>query len=237
MKKTLWFISYIALLSPGLCNALTTSIIIPCHYRHVEHLPNLIENFEMQTVWPDEVIIAISESQHADQQILKQLDQYQGPFSIKILRSQKKHYAGQNRNRACAVASGDLLLTQDADDLCHIQRVEITKYFFEKYNLSHLMHALTEDIIKIITPFDDIASLGYVRINQYSQAVHLGFPITNGNIAIKKKVFNQVKWSTARSGQDVEFNQNVYAMYASSCMILKVPLHLYRVSFSTNAYR
>ncbi len=104
---------------------LKTSIIIPCHPRHACHLYDLISLYEEQTVLPDEIVISLSQSNQVSEEIIHNIESTPWAFSVKLLKSDKKLYAGQNRNRACDKAAGDIFICQDADDLPHPQRVEI----------------------------------------------------------------------------------------------------------------
>ena len=118
---------------------LTTSIIIPCNFKHAHLLYNLLKHYKKQTVLPDEIIISLSEVNQVSDLIIKRLQDEQWPFPVKLLLSDQKMFAGENRNNACKNATADIFICQDADDIPHPQRVEISKYFFENYDIDHLM--------------------------------------------------------------------------------------------------
>lgn len=116
------------------------SIIIPCHSKHAIYLPELLQAYASQTVLPDEVVIAVSESELMPDALLKVLQNSKWPFPIKYVLSKEKAFAGENRNKACAIATGDLFVCQDADDLPTTNRIEVIKYFFNTHEIDHLMH-------------------------------------------------------------------------------------------------
>lgn len=40
----------------------------------------------------------------------------------------------------CISSEGEILITQDADDIPHPQKIEATEYFFSHYDVDHLIH-------------------------------------------------------------------------------------------------
>lgn len=210
-------------------NELTTSVIIPCYHEHAKYLPDLLKMFEQQTELPDEVIIALSESDQVDRSILDALINEKQNFPVILLLSTEKQFAGENRNRASAVASGDIFIFQDADDIPHPQRVAIIKYFFKKYKIKHVMHQYI--IIKSYdanfehyTDFDKIPFFYAKSHEEISN--HQGF--TNGNIAILKEVAQAIAWPDQQRGQDTIFNKTVYAQFNNYCGAIEIPLLAYR---------
>ena len=208
------------------------SVIIPCYHGHFCHLEGLLNELTHQTLLPDEVVISLSESDLVDHLEIEYLENQDWPYSLKIITSPKRQFPGVNRNIACEHAEGDLLICQDADDLPHIQRIEIIQYLFERYQPDHLMHLYYWDqgddyewevysLDKI--PFRWIDSL---------DDIHGCENVHNGNIAIKKSLFDKIKWSRQRSGEDMEFNMNCLQSQHKTMVVL-VPLILYRNQFSS----
>lgn len=236
---------YIMFLFTTLSSCLSkVSIIIPCHYRHVAHLNNLLNLYGEQTELPDEAVISISEFDKLKDNSIDILEKKVFKFTVKITKSKDKLYPGQNRNVACENATGDILILNDADDIPHPQRVEIVKYLFEKYKLVHLMHQykLFEDIGGYKTPkyelykeFDKYIlwpeekklSIGEIRAITDRNKIH------NGNIAISKVVADQMKWTSASIAEDMDFNSRVYGAFKKRFM-LKLPLINYISYHSTS---
>jgi glycosyltransferase involved in cell wall biosynthesis len=212
---------------------LTTSVIIPCCGKHFYLLPGLLECYTRQTVLPDEIVVSLSDAvgNVYEESIL--LEQQTCPFRLKIIKSARKQSAGENRNIACANASGELLICQDADDIPHPQRVEIAKYWFENYKVDHLMHLWTadEEILDIVF---DKTNLDVVRYVNFPLPLHIHIPNAhNGNICIRKKVAQKIKWEHVFGyDKDVEFNQAVYKAFNYKIAI-KSPLIIYRNHLSS----
>lgn len=230
-------LTYRSYLSSDQQNAksLTTSLIIPCHYKHVPYLYGLLRLYEQQTILPDEIVIAISEIDKVDPIAIHALQAEKWSFPVYISTTCEIQYPGQNRNSACQLAKGDIFIMQDADDIPHPQRVEIIKYFFEHHDIDHLMHQLFLDhgpnrLQGDFPPIDTMQDISFERPTQYCDAEK--FNIHNGNIAISKDLFAAFHWSDKRFGEDVEFNRNVYGRGEKS-IVIKAPLLLYRIMLSS----
>jgi len=214
----------------------TTSVIIPCYYRHARHLYSLLRMYEDQTRLPDEVVISLSEVQRVDPKLLEQLQNEQWAFPITLVVSEHKRYAGENRNSACKYARGDILLCQDADDIPHPQRVEIIHYFFSTYALDHLMYEY-----RLIQPkennvpfqfFEDISQVQFGCMKDFEKVWHAA-RFTNGNVAIARHVLEKIPWSNKRKGEDTTFNREAYRTF-KHCIIIRAILHGYRAFLSSS---
>ena len=119
------------------------SVIIPCVSYHAHLLSNLLNILKYQTLAPKEVIISLSSVKKitADRLTkIRALETHVFPFALKILYHDEDVWAAGNKNRAAEIATGEILVVQDADDIPHIQRLEVIKYFFDKYDILHLCH-------------------------------------------------------------------------------------------------
>lgn len=214
---------------------LKTSVIIPCHPKHAIQLYALLEEYAQQTVLPDEVVIALSEVNVIAPSLITELKNESWPFQLTIVTSEKKQFAGQNRNIACSHATGDIFICQDADDIPHPQRIEIICYFFEHHGVDHLIHELlplTKDQqpdFQLFSDFEQIKSRKPVTFKDIWKAGK----VTNGNIAISKEVFKKLKWPHNARGQDVYYNQTVYNHFKKR-IIVYAPLIYYRQYLSTS---
>ncbi len=224
---------------------LTTSVIIPCCAKHAQHLYPLLKRYEYQTELPNEAVISLSESGQVPSTILDALQKELWKFPVTLILSEKKLFAGPNRNKACEHATGDLLICQDADDIPYPQRVEIIKYFFKTYAIDHLIHQWSELNQDGTLPFERRDKLFRLHLLLYKDFSQMQFfypktfndvwepdTFTNGNIAISRRVFDAVKWSDEPRGQDSIFNKNVYARF-QNCIAIKVPLLVYRSFLSS----
>lgn len=207
-----------------------TSIIIPCYYKHFQHIPTLLLCYQKQTVPPDEIVISLSECEKVDPESIRSIQTGSWPFLIKLLCHTSHKSAGQNRNLACAQSSGDILICQDADDLPHPQRVEIIKFFFEHFKIDHLLHRYVASGEYMPThSLDQIESLSkYSDIGSFA-----GWRVTNGNPSFIRDVFRQVNWPDQNYGEDISFNHMVYEKFQYN-VVIDIPLFVYRNELSSS---
>lgn len=213
-------------------DALKVSLIIPCHYVHAEHLHELLNDLEAQTVLPDEVIISLSQYESVPSHIVKKLEEDLWMFPVTIMLSKRKLYAGQNRNVGSLEATGDIFIYQDADDKAHPQRIEIIKFLFYRYDLDHLMHRFKRTGQDIGMVFEHMRDVGYLYPSDYPSQVP-GKDMTNGNIAISKRLFNAYAWPEGGPGEDESYNRMLYKLYERRLLVYNI-LFAYRYCLSTN---
>lgn len=207
----------------------TVSVIIPCHYKHALLLPELLLRYESQTVLPNEVVIALSDSAKVAASLIAEIQRPRA-FPIKLSLSREKRSAGENRNCACKIASGEVFLFQDADDFPHPQRVEIVRHFFQKYRIDHLMHAYCCAEGEVFKTYDVINSPHQIT-NTYEEIEPLS--VTHGNPAISRKLFQHVHWrSMGHAGEDVLFTQAAYRQ-SPRHIVVTLPLLTYRNELSS----
>lgn len=206
--------------------SITCSVIIPCYYGHFMHLENLLMEYTKQTVYPDEIVISLSEAHKINQKKIKNLENKGFPFKVNILKTKHQLFAGENRNIAAANSLGDIIICQDADDIPHPQRIEIIKHIFENYNVEFLMHYMTRDF--------KILNHNFLYQDVFLENSYLKEPC-NGNVALKRELFYIHEWPNFKRGQDMMFNANLqedgYILY--KCQL---PLILYRQNFSAEKY-
>ena len=222
--------------------ALTTSVVIPCYYGHVKCLPEVLDCCVHQTVLPDEVIIALSEVEHVPPEQLSDIEQGNWPFHLKIIKNSGRLSPGENRNIGAEHAVGDIIVFQDADDLPHLQRVEIAKHFFETYDIVHLIHCWIpqkewfstgvsfEEYRKEDIAFQRVKSYEEKHISRLVKRYEQANPpwyLHNGNICISRRVIEEVKYGTGFLGEDVDFNRRVCRHFQRS-IVIKANLVIYR---------
>jgi hypothetical protein len=212
---------------------LTTSIVIPCSHKHAPYLGDLIKFFtEQSTIMPDEMVISLSGMKHLSQNIITDIEQYKVPFKINLIISDSENSEAVNRNIACRAAIGDIIINQDADDLPHPQRIEIIKYFFEHYDIVHLMHGWTTDmaVFRTYTHFDEMR---YLHADKITTCFEQNIKITNGAAAFRRFIFDSVAYDiSVGSGVDVIFNRQVYFLFKNT-MILPIEIYLYNNHLSS----
>lgn len=220
-------------LVPGDSRQLKTSVLVPCAGAHVARLPELIEALRDQTRKPDEIIVSVSGCKLSD---LADID-IDIDIDADIVHSPTQRSAGANRNRAAAIASGDVFIYQDADDLPHPQRVEIIAGLFEAYAIDHLMHYFyyREGKASQFSLEEAASSSEYhgelMREVRYRKG--LVKYVTNGNVAVTRAIARAVPWPEHfKVGEDQQFNRAVYARTKRTA-VTPLPLLTYRQNFST----
>ena len=206
------------------------SLVIPCAYEHFKFLESLIKEILKQTLLPNEIVISLSESDKILPSVLKELEVLDTPFPIILIKNLEKKTPGENRQIASENAKYDYIIYQDADDLPHIQRIEIMNYVFENFNANHIMHLVTKHS-KMLKNRHVIEN---IKPHKWNKRISLkGSPTTAGNIGIHKRVLEKVKWTNHKVGEDTRFTDNVLANF-DNCYRLGYTLHLYRTQYSTN---
>jgi len=212
--------------------SLTTSIIIPCHHKHACYLYNLIEDFEKQSILPQQIVISLSGAENISQGIIQKINNKLWPFEIKLIVSLKSNSGSRNRNIACDNATKDIIICQDADDLSHFQRIEIIKYFFETYKIEHLMHGMV-DRIEDFQIYTDFEKIKWFNFSDPGKIFGSNLRIANGPVAFRKHVFQQAKYNESINlGEDLRFNGLVYSLYKDTIVIL-ADIYLYNWALST----
>lgn len=210
---------------------MSLSVIVPCHSKHAKFLPKLIEAYAEGTVLPDEIVISLSGADRVSKEVIDKIKNSSWPFPVILLTENLPLAAGANRNRAAKIANGDILASQDADDLPHPQRIEIIKYLFENYKLEHLMHGWLD--VNAFIPDYSLEELSWFESPLFTNELG-GGTYCNGPIAMLKEVFQSVKWpENLMVGEDVTFNKEVYKKFKHT-LVLKTPIYIYRHRLSVN---
>lgn len=196
--------------------------MVPCHHLHAKYLPRLCESYAEQTNPPEEIVISLSGcSLIKDWECIDKIKKTSWPFKVRLILSNKRKTEPQNKNIAAKAAKGDVLICQDADDIPHPQRVEIIKYFFNTYDIVHLIHAMsgTDQPFSLFKNFDEIK---YLHFRDLGPAYTLNFPLANGPIALLRSVFKKIQWDDNHVGigSDLKFNRKVYKTYRNNIIIL-----------------
>lgn len=214
------------------------SVVIPCHISHLKYIKELLNIYQKQTLLPSEIIIVISEYDNKYDEIIKNIEDHNYKFEIKIIKICEKSFAGNNRYIGTNNSKGDIIIFQDADDIPHPQRVEIINYYFNKYSdIVHIVHKFTYDTHDSTFINYDINNIdhSYIKTNALFLLIKVRkmTSITNGNIAIRKNIYEKLNWyNDIRRGQDVKFNSDIYTKYKKS-LYIKIPLLNYKYLLST----
>lgn len=194
----------------------TTSVLIPCVAKHFALLHPLLECYQNQTVPPDEVVISLSETNQIDSKWISELENTQWPFHLKIICHPTRKLAGMNRNIAGQAAEGDIFIYQDADDLPHPQRIEVTKFVFENYFVDHMLH-------QFISGAQAFKNYHLSQIEVRSYDIYHGWDenlqIHNGNICVSKEVGRKILWPEIVSAEDLLFNAAATKIFKNRVLV------------------
>lgn len=206
---------------------MSIAIVIPCISSHLKYIPGLLNKYANQTIIPEEVIISVSNGYNLSRQI-NTISKKSYPFELTIINNVDIKMPGENRQIGSDITNCDYIIFQDADDIPHKQRVEIMKYFFVSHNANYIAHLRTKIINKFVTTPYVISKISYSVWNKpkYSKK------ITIGNIGIKRNILDDIKWTYNTSDSEKIFTENVLMNY-NNCIVLKVPLLLYRKHLSS----
>jgi|GEM_PF-1071905 len=205
--------------------SLSSSVIIPCSHSHFFILPELLNHYCHQTRLPYEIVISLSGIERLNPEEIEDLETRSWPFHLKVLKTEGPLSAGQNRHMASYASSGDILIYQDADDLPHPQRIEMIQYFFECYDVDHILH-LWQGIDPFVVSSPE--KMSYKILERYEEVSKSILPIHNGNLSILRPILEKVAWDPTWTPEaDITFNRNIFAnSFKTIC--LDYPLISYR---------
>lgn len=205
---------------------MTISVIIPAIEVHVLYLGMCVKSIYEQTLLPDEVIISISNISNiytTKANVEEMIGQYRDKLNIIISYTIEKKYAGENRNIAIALSTGDLISMIDADDIMLPNRLEVLKNIFDdNYDCVGVLHFFIENTN--ITPYIENIS---IKKYKYTDKLHYGHP------TFRRIIFDKFKYSDAHRGQDFQFIESLLPTYLNNLYICEQPLTCYYSKYST----
>ncbi|MFZ4099815.1 MAG: glycosyltransferase family 2 protein [Chlamydiia bacterium] len=236
-----WLYCMMALSHLG--TALTCSMLIPCHHRHAQYLPDLLHRLEQQTRLPDEVVISLSGIAMLSRSVLKDLTQISFPRKVRWVLHNHTVTRGGNRNAAASKATGDILICQDADDAPHPQRIEAMMRVFEEFeevemvlhgcailphaelNRPGTWHLSDEEFQELRFDLGALPLFPIVDENSLQDEHH---PLVNGVPGLRSWAFNAgMRWiETPSPREDCLFNRKFLQTVGGICF-LNLPLYHY----------
>ena len=118
-----------------------TTLVIPATDGNFNYLRCILSHYQDGSVKPDQVIVSLSNA-HLVNNIQDLEQRFDGVFEdFRILKHTQRMVQGPNRDAASMAADNDIIISNDADDIPHPQRVEVIKHCFEKLDILHLNHA------------------------------------------------------------------------------------------------
>ena len=222
-----------------------TSVVIPATNGNFGYVNCILRHYEDGKIRPDEVVVSISNAHLLDSQKIDDLEnRFKDAFELKVLRHNRKMIQGPNRDAGTSATTGDIILSNDADDIPHPQRVEIVLGLFEKHDIVHLNHGYQkydEHEFETVTRIESIAGdqllrhhfpnhervsgeekrpnpqdLGFAAPygGDLKWQIHAGCPI------FRKDVFEEIKWRhTEQVAWDYDFCMDVLYRFNKSMII------------------
>ena len=118
-----------------------TTLVIPATNGNFNYLRCILSHYQDGSVKPDQVIISLSNA-HLVSNIEDLEQRFRGVFEdFKILKHNQTMVQGPNRDAASMAADNEIIISNDADDIPHPQRIEVIKHCFETLDILHLNHS------------------------------------------------------------------------------------------------
>lgn len=117
------------------------SIVIPTIPKHHKYLPKLIKLLEKDSKCIYEILIITSSTSLKDKiKIEKKITKFSKINKIRIIFTQKRQSAGQNRNTGWNLASGEYIMFMDADDYYLKNRTRILENVITEMDADIIIH-------------------------------------------------------------------------------------------------
>lgn len=155
-----------------------TSLVIAATNGNFPYLSCILAHYRDGTIKPDQVVISISNAHLVNPIELYGLKRkYSSIFEdLKILEHNQTMIQGPNRDAASMAADNEIVISNDADDFPHPQRIEIIKHFFENYDILHLNHGYQTQGDKTFDPIN----INDIQVLDKEQTYKWLFPNYNG---------------------------------------------------------
>jgi glycosyltransferase involved in cell wall biosynthesis len=115
-----------------------------------------------------------------------------------------------NRNKGAELATGDVIIYHDVDDLPHPQKIEFIKKAFIKYNVDAFVHGFD---INDMYPFN-YSDLNIEKITELKNDKYLkssNEDLSHGHLSIKREIVNELKYNEdIFFGEDADFCKRLF---------------------------
>jgi cellulose synthase/poly-beta-1,6-N-acetylglucosamine synthase-like glycosyltransferase len=199
----------------------------------MKYMPELVNAYMTGSEQPSEIVVFLSGA-------TERRTHCEG---VSLTSEKKVVYAGEARQRALDLCSGDVVVYNDADDLPHPDRIKIVREMFDNNDIVHLAHSFIfmnkeqypvkienvkfcggEEICNRYFPhgkFEDCRSISTAYGDLMAR-------ITAGACCVKRNVLKEVQWPNIVNGiEDYLFCMEVAFRYRKS-MLIDAPLYSYR---------
>lgn len=162
-------------------------------------IPSLLEMLAFQSMAPHEIILYVSGVSKLE--LPKQLMIGSQTIPVYTIYSSKRTMQSIARNICSKIASGDIIIFFDVDDEPHPQKIEITHFLFNTYNVDFVLHSYISSHIRKRPEFSlvDIhlieTKTNLTLDNHSTNLICDNMPIHHAHIAVKKIVFDTVSFN------------------------------------------
>lgn len=224
--------------------ALSSSVAVPCYYKHFKYLPSLLTSLTKQTCLPEEVVISLSQVEYLTSEEIDTLEAGPWPFRVEIIRRAGVFMEGSNRTTAARHCSSDIILCVDADDIPHPQRIEAVLQLFSTLSNADMVlcgHAycpgeaiICEPAIPFFLP-EEYAKLRFkigpdtwVHLDDINGLTRWASGVHNGSPSLRRSLMETgISWSDLKNGADLKFNRLVISQNHQTYLIQLPLLHYF----------
>ena len=179
------------------------TLCITCWSEDVHMLNETLSAFRAQTAKPDEIIVVGNNLND-----IKVSD-----TSIKTFAELSRRSPSFNRNKGAEIASGDIIIYHDVDDLPHPQKIEFIKKAFIEHNVDAFVHGFTDNNMYPYRYSElEIERISKIKKDQYLHSdICTDGDLHHGHLSIKKELVSEFKYNEAIFfGEDADFIKRVF---------------------------
>lgn len=214
------------------------SLGIPCIPKHIIHLEELIINIHEQELLPYEIIISLSETTKEDGVKLENKLNQISNINIRIITSNKKQYAGINRNICSKHCNTELISFIDSDDLMCPSRIKILEEVFNKYNYDVLYHNYTNNILNCSNNYTQISDKTQTKQeynnneNKDKNEPSYLKNVAHGHMTMKTNILNKYPMDGGGYGEDARY---LHTLFENDLNVISLPDYLGSVYIMENS--
>jgi len=179
------------------------TLCITCWSEDVHMLNETLSAFNAQTVKPDEIIVVGNNLNN-----IKVFDS-----SIKTFAEPSRRSPSFNRNKGAEIASGDIIIYHDVDDLPHSQKIEFIKKAFIEHDVDAFVHGFTDNGMYPYRYGDlEIERISKIKQDQYLHSdICTDGDLHHGHLSIKKDLVTKYQYNEdIYFGEDADFIKRVF---------------------------
>jgi glycosyltransferase involved in cell wall biosynthesis len=176
------------------------TLCITCWSQDVHMLNETLSAFKRQTEHPNEIVIVGND--------LKDI-KVEDPRIITFAEPTRRS-PSFNRNKGAELATGDVIIYHDVDDIPHRQKIELIKKAFTEHDVDAFVHGFN---INDMHPFNysdlDIEKITELKDDKYLKSS--AEDLSHGHLSIKREIVNELKYNEGIFfGEDADFCKRLF---------------------------